>query len=547
MRRALRFPLLAFLLLAPYAAAQAPQFSQEDFAAPGATSQDRFGEFMDLDATHLAVGIPQRSVAGVPAVGVVAISPRTGSTFGTAVLLDAPMAGGQRFGQSVVLDSGELLVAEQRTPIYGSPTRSAVHRYENAGGAWSLVDSIENPGFAASNQFGVDMDRDGDLLAVGAPNETAMGAVGGAVYLYRLVGGAWVAEDMLIPSDGTSSDFFGQSVAVSGDRVIVGAPRKRNGSVIEGAAYAFERIGSTWTETERFAIEPGSGDTGLGQSVDIDGVTAVIGAARTNDVGAAYVHLDAGASWTLQERLQPDLLTSFATFGHSVSLAGDELVVGAYQDSVASFASGAAWFFRRTGSVWTPIVRLVGTPPTGFHGFSVMTDGSGTVLVGEPVGTAIGAPTSSGAVHVYEPASPIGTEYCSPVPNSTGDTGRLAVFGSEVAADDDITLVGYELPQSAFGFFLASRTQGLVNQPGGSQGVLCLGGEIGRYVGPGQILNSGAAGLFSLELDLAQTPTPTGFVSVIAGETWNYQAWHRDVVNLNATSNFTEAVSVAFQ
>ena len=83
-------------------------------------------------------------------------------------------------------------------------------------------------------------------------------------------------------------------------------------------------------------------------------------------------------------------------------------------------------------------------------------------------------------------------------------------------------------------------------QPGGSQGNLCLGGAIGRYVGPGQIKNSGAAGTFDLVLDLASTPTPTGLVQVLPGDTWNFTAWYRDAVSGVATSNFTDAVSVTF-
>jgi hypothetical protein len=87
----------------------------------------------------------------------------------------------------------------------------------------------------------------------------------------------------------------------------------------------------------------------------------------------------------------------------------------------------------------------------------------------------------------------------------------------------------------------------MVNQPGGSQGVLSLGGSIGRYVGPGQIRNTGATGSFSLVLDLAATPTPTGLVQVVAGETWNFQSWHRDAVGGTATSNFTDALELLFQ
>jgi len=68
---------------------------------------------------------------------------------------------------------------------------------------------------------------------------------------------------------------------------------------------------------------------------------------------------------------------------------------------------------------------------------------------------------------------------------------------------------------------------------------------VGRYVG--NVLNAGAAGTYSLTLDLANTPQPNGFVSVTAGETWNYQSWYRDAIAGVPTSNFTDGVSVLFQ
>ncbi|MEM6572582.1 MAG: hypothetical protein AAF957_29475, partial [Planctomycetota bacterium] len=70
---------------------------------------------------------------------------------------------------------------------------------------------------------------------------------------------------------------------------------------------------------------------------------------------------------------------------------------------------------------------------------------------------------------------------------------------------------------------------------------------IGRYVGPGQVLNSSAAGEASLVLDLTQTPQPNGFVSIQPGETWNFQGWHRDSLMGSATSNFTDGLEILFQ
>ncbi|MEM6672036.1 MAG: hypothetical protein AAF726_04290 [Planctomycetota bacterium] len=140
----------------------------------------------------------------------------------------------------------------------------------------------------------------------------------------------------------------------------------------------------------------------------------------------------------------------------------------------------------------------------------------------------------------------IGTNYCTAVPNSTGTTGVIAAIGSAMASDNDVTLIATDLPINAFGFFLASQVQGFVTNPGGSAGNLCLAGSIGRYVGPGQIQTTGLEGEFSLVIDLTNVPQPTGPVSVMAGENWNFQAWHRDSVGGSATSNFTDATSVDF-
>jgi len=143
----------------------------------------------------------------------------------------------------------------------------------------------------------------------------------------------------------------------------------------------------------------------------------------------------------------------------------------------------------------------------------------------------------------------IGSSYCGPaVPNTSGGSAVLTASGSEVAANNNVTLQASSLPANQFGFFLTSMTQGLVMNPGGSNGNLCLGGTIGRYVGSGQIMNAGAGGTISLTLDLTQTPAGGVFVSIAAGETWNFQAWFRDIGPMGQPeSNFTDGRSITFQ
>lgn len=142
----------------------------------------------------------------------------------------------------------------------------------------------------------------------------------------------------------------------------------------------------------------------------------------------------------------------------------------------------------------------------------------------------------------------IGTSYCVANPNSTGVAAVLNGIGSAAVADNNLTLDCVSMPAGSFAFFLTSQTQGFATNPGGSDGNLCLGGAIGRYVGPGQIQQAGAAGVVTLLLDLTQIPSPTGFVSAGAGETWNFQTWFRDSnPQGQAVSNFSAGLEVTFQ
>ncbi len=137
----------------------------------------------------------------------------------------------------------------------------------------------------------------------------------------------------------------------------------------------------------------------------------------------------------------------------------------------------------------------------------------------------------------------LGTNYCTAVPNSSGMTGRIAASGSDIAGGNPLRLIADQLPINQFGFFVASLSQGNFPGIGGSQGTLCLGGTIGRF--NSQIQFSGLAGTFEIPVDTLAIPL-TPAVAIQAGETWNFQAWHRDF-NPIATSNFTDGLSVPFQ
>lgn len=140
---------------------------------------------------------------------------------------------------------------------------------------------------------------------------------------------------------------------------------------------------------------------------------------------------------------------------------------------------------------------------------------------------------------------PIGSAYCQAETNSTGQLGRLAVLGSNSVAGNFVVLSADGLPPQTFGIFLASREQGAPTPLAGSRGALCLGGQIGRFVGPGQVLPTGSGGRYSLDLDLGAVTQPGGPAAVQPGETWCFQSWYRDTF-AGSVANLTDAVSVRF-
>lgn len=152
------------------------------------------------------------------------------------------------------------------------------------------------------------------------------------------------------------------------------------------------------------------------------------------------------------------------------------------------------------------------------------------------------------AILVLDTNAPeIGQPYCDVVSNSTGAPSTLGAFGSTAVADGDVNLVATGMPPNVFGFFLASLDRGQLANPGGSAGNLCLSGQIGRFIEPGQVLSSGAEGTFALRLDLRALAQPSGFVAVAPLESWNFQAWHRDTLLGVASSNLTNGLTIDFQ
>lgn len=196
-----------------------------------------------------------------------------------------------------------------------------------------------------------------------------------------------------------------------------------------------------------------------------------------------------------------------------------------------------------------------GSPAIDAGDSDALTQGTGNDILGRRryVDDPMTADTGVGGAPIIDigafefPAGALGIVYCDTPANSSGEVGEITARGSLDVTLNDFSLTATNLPMNQFGIFLGSRTEGFTPNPGGSSGNLCLGGAIGRFVGPGQIVHSGANGSFSISVDLNALPTPSNLVPAMSGETWSFQAWYRDMVFIAPTSNYTDATTVAFQ
>jgi len=355
------------------------------------------------------------------------------------------------------------------------------------------------------DELGYSVAISGDALVVGAYREdsSATGINGdqadnsaadsGAVYVFTRSGDTWSQQAYLKASNTEADDWFGWSVAISGDTLVVGAPREGsnatgiNGDQADnsadgsGAAYVFTRSGGTWSQQAYLkASNTGAGDE-FGHSVAISGDTLVVGARGEDSIatgvngdqadtsagnfGAAYVFTRSGSTWSQQAYLKASNTGASDDFGWSVAISGDTLVVGAHrEDSSATgvdgnqadnnaLNSGAAYVFTRSGSTWSQQAYLKASNTGEFDGFASSVAISGDTLVVGAFGEGSGATgvngdqaddsaESSGAAYVFTRSGSTWSQQAYLKASNNSAVSATFTFGSSVAISGDTLVVG---------------------------------------------------------------------------------------------------------
>jgi trimeric autotransporter adhesin len=310
-----------------------------------------FGDGVALAGDTLAVGAPREDsgAAGlngnqtdnsVEDSGAVYVFTRTGTTWAQQAYVKASNPGAHdRFGTRIALDADTLAVGAPQessgaTGVNGkqadekAPGAGAVYVFTGGGSTWTQEAYLKASNSGAMDDFGSSLALSGDTLVVGAKGEdnSATGVNGrqndddadgsGAAYVFIRKDANWAQEAYLKASNTGKGDNFGWDVAVSGDRVIIGAPDESSGATgvdgnqlsegarMSGAAYVFERTGATWTQTHYLKASNTQEHDDFGWSVGLLSGAVAVGAPRE----------DSGATGWSGDQLDNSVLDSGAAY-----------------------------------------------------------------------------------------------------------------------------------------------------------------------------------------------------------------------------------------
>ena len=362
-------------------------------------------------------------------------------------------AAGDYFGYAVALSGETALVGAVGHAVAGQAWAGAVYVFTRSAGAWTLQQMLTAADGVAGDWFGISVAISGDTALVGALLRHSGGqADAGAAYVFTRSDGVWTQRQTLTPADVAAGDHFGRSVALSGDTALVGSPtHDAAGQADAGAAYVFTRSGDTWSPQQTLVASDGAAEDYLGVSVALSGDTAVIGAldrdsAGKTDAGAAYLFTRSGGVWTQRQTLTAGDAATGDEFGLSVALSGGTALVGAKGHDIAGQSNaGAAYVFTRSGVAWTQQQRLSAVNGAAGDEFGFSVALSGdTALVGAPY-RDVGGPVNVGAAFLFTRS---GGSWTLQEMLTADDSAVGDLFGQSVALSGNTALVGAILRDS---------------------------------------------------------------------------------------------------
>ena len=352
---------------------------------------DHFGRGAGLDGNLLAIGAPGPDDTGT---GHVNVYTRSGGTFTQQATLTVPgLVSGDIFGYEVAVQEGNpsTIAVSAR----GDDTdRGAVYVFTGAGASWTLQSTLRADDRAAGDEFGKSIGLDGDVIVVGADRDDRVVFEAGSAYVYRRTNGTWNQEAHLdAGAEIQINNAFGFSVAIQGQRIVVGARLADAGAVNQaGSATVFTTTGGgVWTQEQRLTASDATDDSRFGTSVAIDGGRIVVGAPERggDDAGGVYVFTFGSGTWSQTDQVTAPTPVAGGRLGWRVTIAGASVLAGG-PDFPPPATRGETFVFDEPGG--TIPVPPATPPPTTPIPPTVRADRYWVVTAGGDVASFGGAP-----------------------------------------------------------------------------------------------------------------------------------------------------------
>ncbi len=297
-----------------------------------------------IDNSTAVVGLPWNDTNGNAAQGIVYVFEEKGSWQQVARLIPDDGQAEDLFGSSVAIAGNTIIVGAQRSKTDNGIAKGAAYIFTKQGNNWKQTAKLQASAGKAFDDFGNAVAINNDIAVVAAQSNEVNGETArGSVYVYKRQGGRWNLANALVASDGKTGDKFGSAVAIDRGIIVVGAESYNYGNqVSQGAVYIFKVQDSNtnrWEQAAKLIAQDGKGGDHFGNSVAINGNKVVVGA-YLDDInsdsyfqGSIYIFEGSG-TWKQITKLTAEDGTRGDNFGNSVAISNEIILVGAHSADV---------------------------------------------------------------------------------------------------------------------------------------------------------------------------------------------------------------------
>lgn len=299
-----------------------------------------FGRTVVIQGNTVLVGARFAQAGDLEGAGAVYVFQKHGALwqFEDKIVSPAPEAE-DNFGRAVAIQGNLLVVTARKT----SDEEGAAYVFVYKGGRWISRATLVASDPTKEAYFGQSVDIQGDVIAIGARSANPSGA--GAFYLFRRSGDGWIEIAKVAPQNGKKNDQYGFTIAMAGNTIVVGSRRADLDTLTDaGAAYVYSLKGDSVELVTKLTASDASAKDEFGQSAAIAGDVIAVGAWKDdNQQGSIYLFRRVGGQWIETNKITASDGMDGDEFGYSLSAFGNRMVTGAHTADFISQDGGAAY------------------------------------------------------------------------------------------------------------------------------------------------------------------------------------------------------------